>query len=228
MLCGVDVPPDELEAARDDGQRVVDLVRRRVGLLSDGPQGVRVSLGCLRPPLAGDALDDPLPVLLVAVAHRARVHPHPHGPAVAGAELRPEVSRDPVGVALAVPAFAVLRIDVERGRVDPEQRLPLGKSQDFHHGGVDVDHLAARRGPVDADRQVVDEAAVTLLGRQRLRPLALDLAQQPRAAEPERDPLAHRFQRGDLRVVEPRGALPPHQVEGAGHVTIHVHRHDQA
>jgi hypothetical protein len=73
---------------------------------------------------------------------------------------------------------------------------------------------------------VLDEAAVTPLG-QRLGPLALGLAQQRGAAEQEGDLLAHRLQRGDVGVVEPLGALPPHQVEGAGHVTVHVHRHDQ-
>jgi len=31
MLRGIGVLPDQLEAARDDGERVVDLVRRRVG-----------------------------------------------------------------------------------------------------------------------------------------------------------------------------------------------------
>jgi hypothetical protein len=31
MARGIQMPPDELEVARDDGERVVDLVRGRVG-----------------------------------------------------------------------------------------------------------------------------------------------------------------------------------------------------
>src|SRR6266545_3575380 len=130
-------------------------------------QGFRASLGFLGPLLAGDVLDDPLPVLLPSRTARAfiRTHTVPPSPVRSCAWK----SRVTPAASLAVAARTVLRIDVQRGGVDTEQRLPVGKSQDLHHGGVDVDHLAARRGSVDADRHALDEAAVPLLGRQRLR-----------------------------------------------------------
>jgi hypothetical protein len=69
---------------------------------------------------------------------------------------------------------------------------------------------------------------VALLGDDRVRALALGLAEPPGAAKQQRDLLAHRFERGDARVVDPLRALPPDQVEGAGRVAVGVHRHDQA
>src|SRR5439155_1510315 len=121
LLLRREIPAQELEPADDDGQRIVDLVRGRVGELSDRAQGLGAALGFFGAAVVGDVLDRAFPVLVLAVAQRASIHPGPDGAAVVRPELHVKIAGDSGSVPRAMGTFAVFGVDVQQCGVDAEQ-----------------------------------------------------------------------------------------------------------
>ena len=182
----------------------------------------RAALGLVGATLIADVLDRSLPQFALAVAKDSSIHPDPGGAAVARAELDLDVARHALGVLLTVAALAIVGIDVQRRGVDGQQGLPVLEFQHLDHRRVGVENRAARGGPEEADRHVLDETVVALLGG------GLRLGAEPGGAQQQGELLADRLQHGDPGEVESLRSLPPDQIERARQVAVDVERHDHA